>query len=404
MRALTGICLITILCACAPESSAQEASEPDPIEAMAFRFGSLGVTPVFNVTNFGFDTNVFNDSVDPQTDFTFRAAPRLQARWRTRRMLLSGNVETGLNYYAKFSDERFVDYSGTGRADFDFGRLRPYVLGSWLDTRERLNAELDLRAPRVQNDVGAGARFSVAHSVTLTVDARRSLLQFADGVLFEGVPLSQTMNSTTSTVDGAVEFHLTPLTTVSLVTSVQQDRFDESPARDSDTFRVMPTIRLEAPAIIQGTFSIGYRDFNGLDPELPDYSGLVMRGTIGHTFAERTRIDFLASRDVQYSFEEFEPYYLTTGLRVTVSHLLREAVDLRVVAGRDRYDYRSQLGIDGSIDERRDQADLYSVGGGYRPQPHIRIGLDLEFGRRKSDRIDRRYDRTRLLGSFTYGI
>ena len=104
----------------------------------------------------------------------------------------------------------------------------------------------DLRAQMTAHPGGwyrAGARLSVAHRVTLTLDARRSELQFADGVLFEGVPLSQTMNSTTSTVDGAVEIHLTPLTTVSLVTSVQQDRFDESPGRDSDTFRVMPTIR-----------------------------------------------------------------------------------------------------------------------------------------------------------------
>ena len=107
---------------------------------------------------------------------------------------------------------------------------------------------------------------------------------------------------------------------------------------------------------------------------------------------------------MQYSFEELEPYYLITGLRVTLSHLLRESLDLRAVAGRDRLDYRSQTEPGGALDERRDRADVLSFGFGYRPQPRVRVGLDLEFARRLSDRDDRRYDRTRLLGSFSYGI
>jgi hypothetical protein len=404
LRALTSIWLITILGICTPELSAQEATEPDPIEAMAFRFGPLGVSPTLSVTNFGFDTNVFNNSVDPRTDFTFRAAPRLQARLRSRRTLLSGTIETGLNYYAKYSDERFVDFSGNGRADFDFDRFRPYLVASRLDTRERLNAEVDARAPRVQTDVAAGARFRATSKMSFTVEARRMDLQFDEGVFFEGVPLSEMLNSTTSMVDGGVEFQLTPLTTLSLVATTQQDRFDESPERDSDTFRLMPTIRLEAPAIIQGSFSAGYRSFKGLNPELPDYSGLVLRGSLGRTFVERTRVELLVSRDVQYSFEETQPYYLTTGLRVTVTHLVREALDIRAAAGRDRFDYRDQVALAEPLDERRDVADVVSIGFGYRPQPHIRFGLDLEFGQRTSDRSDRNYDRTRLLGSFSYGI
>jgi hypothetical protein len=32
------------------------------------------------------------------------------------------------------------------------------------------------------------------------------------------------------------------------------------------------------------------------------------------------------------------------------------------------------------------------------------VGVDVEFARRSSDRIDRRYDRTRVFASMTYGF
>ena len=48
---------------------------------------------------------------------------------------------------------------------------------------------------------------------------------------------------------------------------------------------------MEAPAIIQGSLAVGYRRFSVFDPEIPDYSGLVMQGSLTHTFAERTKVD-----------------------------------------------------------------------------------------------------------------
>jgi hypothetical protein len=384
--------------------SAQESTQADPIESMPFRFGPLGLSPTLQVTNFGIDSNVFNDSVDPQRDFTMTVTPRIQARLRSGRMLLSSSLATGLAYYQDFADERSVDYSADGRADFDLGRFRPYAAAARVDTRERLNAELDLRAPRVQTDVIAGARILATPKTGFVVDVRQSSLRFDEASVFDGVPLSRTLNSDTGIVEGSVEFYVTPLTTVSVTASRQRDRFDQSPERNTDTFRFMPSIRLEAPAIVEGTLAIGYRSFDGVDPELPDYSGLVFKGTLAHTFIDRTRLELLLSRDVQYSFEELEPYYLMTGFRVTATHQLRDSIDLRAAAGRERLEYRAQAAAGGTSDDRRDLADVFSVGSGYRFQPNLRVGVDFEYARRVSDRADRSYDRTRLLGSLSYGF
>jgi hypothetical protein len=406
LRAIPCIGLITILCTHATFSYAQDTPPTDPLETMPIRLGPLGLSPTLTITNFGVDSNIFNDSANPQRDFTMTVTPRVQARLRNARVLWSGALATGLVYYKEFDEERSVDYESEGRVDVDLNWFRPYARAQVLDTRERLNAELDARAPRTQTTVAGGARVVLSPKFGLVVDARHAGLRSSEGTLFEGVPLSRTLNSKTNIIEGGLEVYLTPLTTFSVTTSRQTDRFDESPERDSDTFRIMPTIRMEAPAIIEGSLSIGYRKFTPLSSELPDYSGLVALGTISHTFIERTRVSLTLSRDVQYSFELNEPYYLTTGYRVGVNHQLREEIDVRLTAGRDRLEYRAEERVPDALpdDTRTDHADVFDIGGGYRFQPNFRVGFDVEFARRSSDRPDRDYSRTRIFASMNYGF
>jgi len=380
---------------------AQAPTSADSVESMPIRFGPLGLSPTLRITNVGIDSNIFNESSDPQSDFTMTVTPRLQARLRTGRLVLSGASATGLVYYHEFDDERSIDYTTEARADVDLGWFRPYASVTWQDTRERLNAELDLRAPRVQTTLVAGAAVRLSPKTGLVFNVRRVGLEFDEGSVFEGVPLSRTLNSDTDSIDGGVEAYLTPLTTFSVTASRQTDRFDLSPDRNANTFTTMASVRMEAPAIIQGSFAVGYRRFETLDLELPDYSGLIAKGSLTHTVAERTKLDLLVARDVQYSFEVVEPYYLTTGFRVTVTQQLLEPLDVLATGGRDRLEYRVE-GANAAT--RTDHADVVGAGVGYRFQPNLRLGFDFEYARRLSDRVERRYDRRRLFGTLTYGF
>jgi hypothetical protein len=375
---------------------------------MPFRFGPLGLAPTLAITNLGVDDNIFNEANEPKSDFTMTVTPRLQARLRSSKVLLSGGLATGLVYYRKYDDERSVDWAADARVDLDLGWFRPYGLASLLDTRERLNAELDVRAPRTQATFAGGTKALFASKFGAVFDFRHASLDFAEGTTFEGVLLSQQLNSTTKTIDSGLELYLTPLTTVSVTASWQTDRFDDSPERDADTFRLLPSVRLEAPAIIQGSLAVGYRSFSAHDPGTPDYSGVVIQGSLAHTFGERTKLELSLSRDVQYSFEETEPYYLTTGFRVVVTQQLGESFDVRGIVGRDRLDYREKAmsGAPSASDSasRVDRASVLGAGVGYRFQANLRTGLDVEFARRASDRPDREYDRTRVFASLTYGF
>jgi hypothetical protein len=368
---------------------------------MPIRLGPLGLNPTLTITNFGIDSNVFNDSVDPKRDFTMTATPRMIARIRTGRTLFSGTLGTGLVYYQRFSDERSIDYASEGRADADFGAFKPYFLGARTHTSERVNAEIDLRAPRVQTNLAGGARYVATPRTGVVFAAKHSSVQFDEGSVFDGIALSRTLSSKVNTIEGGVEYYATPLTTISVVASRQQDRFDEAPERDTNSIRIMPSIRMDAPAIVQGSLAIGYRRFDGEDPLLPDYSGVVVQATLSHAIGELTKVDLALTRDVQYSFEETEPYYLLSSVRVTVTRQVHQSVDIRGAVGGERLDYRAAAV---GTDDRRDRWQVVSAGVGFRYRPNLRLGLDLEFARRSSDRADREYDRTRVLGSLSYGF
>jgi hypothetical protein len=373
---------------------------PEPVETMPIHFGPLGLRPSLSIANVGNDSNVFNDAANPQEDFTATITPRLVARIRGGRFVLSYGSAADMVYFRKFRSERSVNATSDVRLDGNFGRVQPYVAAGWVDTRDRLNAEVDVRTPRTQRTVAAGVRTLLASRTAVVVSGRRFTLDFDEGSQFRGIDLARTLNSRSDTVDAALQLLLTPLTTFSMTTSFQRDRFDASPERNSDTLRLLPALQFDPTSLIRGSVAVGYRRFRPLTPALPDYSGLVVQAGVGYTLLARTRFDLDVTRDVQYSFEDLEPYYLSTGRRVTVTHQLVGPFDLQGFGGRQAMAYR-QRQVEG--DTRSDRVDTYGGGAGYRLRDNLRLGVTWETNRRRSGLDERRYERRRIYASLTYG-
>jgi putative beta-barrel porin BBP2 len=384
-----------------PAPARAQAQIPEAIEAMPIHVGPLGLRPSLSITNVGNDSNVFNDAEHPQEDFTATVVPRLLARVRGGRMTLSYGSAADMVYFQKFTSERSVNSTTDIRLDANLGRLQPFASIGWVATRERLNAEIDLRTPRTQRTLAGGARMLLASRTAMVVSARRFTLDFDEGAIFKGVDLSRTLNSRTDSVDGSLQLLLTPLTTFSMTTSLQRDRFEAAPERDSDTLRLLPALQFDPTTLIRGSVAVGYRRFRPLTPNVPDYSGLLVQAGIGYTLLERTKFDLDLARDVQYSFEDVEPYYLSTGGRLTVTHQLVGPLDLQAFGGGQTMAYR-QRGISGDV--RRDQVRSYGGGAGYRLRNNMRLGVTWETNRRQSALADRDYVRRRIYASLTYGL
>lgn len=395
--AVLGLSLVTAFAAVA---GAQTAPTLPSAESMPLHVGPLGLAPSVSITDIGIDSNVKNDAENPQQDFSATIVPRLLARLRMRRLLLSYDGVSDLVYFRKFKSERSANSATNVRLDADLGHLQPFVSAAWLSTKQRMNAELDIRAPRTQRTLGAGARLLVASRTAIVLTARRQETAFDPGVEFQGVELARTLNAHADSGEIAVHLVLTPLTTVGITASVQQDRFDRSPDRNADTFRILPAFQFDPTSLLRGTVAVGYRKFRPLSPALPDYSGLLVQTSVGYTLLGWTRFDLNLQRDVQYSYEETEPYYLTTGGRLTVTQPLVGNLDVQALGGRQTLSYRS-AGVGG--DTRRDTAEIVGAGLGYRIRDNARLAVNWEYSRRRSPVDQRQYERRRLFASLTLG-
>jgi len=373
---------------------------PETIESMPIHAGPVGLRPSLSITNVGTDSNVFNAADHPQDDFTATIVPRIVARVRAGRLMFSYGGATDFVYFKEFKDEESVNFGSDVRLDANLGHLQPYVSAGWVSTKDRLNAELDVRAPRTQRTIMGGARIAVASRTTLVVNARRFDLDFDEGTEFNGADLAHNLNSRADSVEGGVQLALTPLTTLNMTASMQRDRFDSGPDRDADTFRITPSLQFDPSSLIRGTVLVGYRHFETLDPALADYSGVIAQVVAGYTLLERTKFDLDVTRDVQYSYEDLEPYYLSTGGRLTVTHQLVGPFEVQAFGGRQSLGYRS---IETAGEGRTDRVETFGAGAGYRFHSHFRVGVTWEHNRRRSDLPDRRYERDRLFASLTYG-
>ncbi len=381
------------------------ASAQTPSEPAGLTVGPLHINPRLVFTNIGVDDNVFNESVDPRRDFTFTTTPDVELTIQPGRLRLTASSKVDFVYFHKYTSERSVNRTFSGRADLDLNWLKPFATVTASRTSARLNSEIDSRARHHPRAFGAGTSLKLASrtSVLFTATHADESYDPADEFngTFRGVDLSKSLDSETRSYETSFNVALTPITTVSLVAARDQQRFDHSPIKNANSLRIAPTVTFSPLGEITGTASIGYRHFDGIDPSLPDYSGLVSTGTIGLVLGGKYKIDTVFNHDVRYSYEEGLPYYVFTGARATVAVRTVGALDLRATGGRESMDYRA---LADAASPGRDRLVVYGGGVGYRIAERLRLTCDAEFSHRTSERdSSRAYTNRRIMATLNWG-
>ncbi|MGH9331951.1 MAG: outer membrane beta-barrel protein, partial [Vicinamibacterales bacterium] len=260
------------------------------------------------------------------------------------------------------------------------------------------------RAQRRDWRVEAGTLVALTSRTSIVVAGRRGSLEFDDGEIFNGVPLAGALNNDHDAYEGGLRFELTPLTTLQVTSAYQRDRFDTASDRDTRTWRITPTLEFAPSALISGRLAVGYTSFEPQSPSIEPYRGLTAAGTLAWSL-NTTRLEGTIDRDVRYSYEVLQPYYLTTGGRLTVTQVITGPLDVQVVGGRQRLEYRDVEPLDLNLASRRtDTITTWGGGIGFRIGDTARLGFNYEDASRRSPRPERNFDRQRIYGSLTYGF
>ena len=399
-------CIAACLCALGlllPRGAAAQTT-PDPSENARFRWGALRFTPFLAITEIGVDTNVFNDAEEPQRDTTATFGPGTEYWVRAGRARVSAKSDVQYTWFRDFASQRSLSTNNDLKIEFPMARLTPFVDGVFDHGRVRPGYEIDTRAFRTDSGAGGGLDIGLTTKTGVRLEAHRRRLKYREDEFFFGNSLQETLNRRTDSLGLSWRQKLTPLTTFVVLSEYEKERFDFQSSRDASGVRLMPGFEFDPFALIGGKVFVGYRSFDTADPRLPNYSGVVADVEANYR-AKSTRFDVRVQRDVDYSAEEIEPYYLLTDIGVKVTQKVTQRWDVVGTASRQWLDYQRLEGL--ALSEVPSHADHgYRVGGGvgYMLGTSVRVGVDLAYYQRNSPIALRDYNGLRMGGSFTYGL
>lgn len=371
-------------------------------EPARFEFGPLRLTPWIAVTDVGVDSNIFNETANPKSDFTAAVGPATNLWMDIGASHIKAKVSGQYLFFGKYEGQRSWATTDEGRWEMPLAHVTPFMTGLYSSTRQRPSYEIDARVRQRTQAFGAGADIRVGGRTMFTLSATRGELDFDDDESFAGLLLSSSLNRRTDVEEFSVRHALTPLTTLVVRAQGIQDRFENSPLRDADSVRVVGGFELNPDALISGSGFVGVRNFSPENDRVPSYTGIVASVNASYVIAS-TRFEARVSRDLDYSYEPLQPYYALNDTLLTVTQRMTTTWDVVGRGGWQRLGYQNLVGFEG--DERVDRGSLYGGGIGYRVGHTLRLGLDINRVDRRSDAVSlSNYHGLRFGGSVTYGL
>lgn len=389
-RGARGLWVVALLAAGSGVAHAQE----NPIADAPMHLGPLYVTPTLELVQLGIDTNVFNKNGDPVSDYTFRGGPRVAIELPLSRLLLTASSTVDYLYFQRLTQLRGFNVDFATRAELRLRRVTLFLDDSFENTTDRPNLEIDARARHITNTTEVGLNVQLFSKLAVEIAERQSFVGFSRDDLV-GARLANALDRTTSATRAAVQYALTPLTTVSLIGEARQERFESSGTRDTESWSATTKVELQPRALISGEAEVGYQKLQGRDVSLPDYAGLVSAVGLSSTLFGSTVLDVTARRHIEHSFEAFEPYYVADGAGVSIVRRLTRAFDVRMQVQQVRHRYRrfQSPTVVGAQSGRVDTVRNYSAGVVHRFPQGTAVGFDLGYWSRQSNlRTDLDYE------------
>lgn len=386
MRAALRIFVVICLGLCAVNAAAQD--EIDEARKSRLKMMGVYVTPTLQLKEFGIDSNVFNQPGEQTPDFTATLSPGANlAVPFTHRALVTSHVDADFVYYARYANQRSINPNVTLRAKAFAHRLTLFGGGSYLNSRERLNQEIDARARRLDESVDAGLELRLAAKVSVSATALAGRIDYTDDQVFRGVDLRRALAEDFNSVPASIKYRVTPLTTFVLRGEARQDRFLYSQFKDGDSYRVTPGVEFKPRALIAGSAYVGYGHLSPQNALVPKFGGVVATLSLRYTLRSATAFTVTTDRDVQYSYQQTAPYFVSTAVGVLIRRQLTGPFDATVGAQRYNYAYRDlELPGVSPLAPRVDITHNFSSDIGYRLGRKGRMGIGVSYWTRASNR------------------
>lgn len=376
-------------------------AETEPT-AGVISLGPVKVAPGLTIRELGWDSNVFNDpeSAIPKEDYLVAMQPDAAVFARLRFVKVSAYAGLDLNYFKEYTAENSTGHLLRGRLDLLLGRLRPFVAAGETKIRARPNGEVDVRADRQDSELSGGVAFDLsAHSL---VYAAAVATEFAFDDAFEGdVNVASTMTRDGNDYSAGVRTDLTPLLALTLLGGYHEDLFTYVSLRNTESYYGSAQLKFAPEGVINGSAAVTYRSMTPVDPTVRPFRGIL--GTVGltYSFLEVGRLNLGLGRNLEYSFDTAEAYYLENTISLVYTHRIVGMIDVQVKGSRSLFDYEAS----DTVPAHNDTLDAAGGSLGYNLKNRTRVAVNYEYSRRRSLALaDRNYERQRVFLSWLFAF
>jgi hypothetical protein len=256
----------------------------------------------------------------------------------------------------------------------------------------------------METQYAAAAEVRALSRTFFGVQASRRRVDFDGEANLTDLLLRQELNRVSTSVAVDARHELTPLTSISIDAGRVLDRFEFEPRRDADSTTAGVQVTLDPSALIHGTARIGYRNFEPNTPTVPSYRGGTMAVDLSYVLLGSTKFSIQVGRDVQYSFDINQPYYLQNGLAASVQQQIFGPVDVMAGFGLYSLAYRDRSGALVLYPNRTDHYRTFDVGVGYHMSPDLRVGVRLEKQWRDTQVTFQQFEGFRFGVTVNYGL
>ncbi|MBI3995695.1 MAG: outer membrane beta-barrel protein [Nitrospirae bacterium] len=292
--------------------------------------------------------------------------------------------------YQEFKTENYSDNTVKGDLFFDFPvGLSIRLKDDWKTGHDprgfSQNVGLDFYH---RNTAGADFGFRAGPMLRVAVNYTNMVLNYSRDA---GNGLQQGngfRDRTDNTLGGTLYYRFLPKTSVLLEYSQTEVSFDDDDpflgSVDSQVQRGYLGLTWEITARSQGTLKGGTirKKFDEADAE---FSGGIVSLAVDHEMSARTTLHLDAERDVRESNLVSQPFYVSTGGRLELDHLIHSRVSTNLKGAYTRDQYPETMTVGAQTEKRLD--DTWTAGAGleYRPQTWLSLGLRYDHSQRRSN-------------------
>ncbi len=378
---------VALVLAFAPVHAA--AQGPDADGEGRVHLGPLALNPRIGWQT-GYDDNVFRSAERPVPDIVSTLSAGTVLRGRLRRLGLSTSGTADWVHYDKLVSERGANLGANLKLDLLFNRIVPYVSGSYVSSRNRLNLEIDTRPRIEQSTVGVGSSLRIGGKTFVDLSASHDKQVYDRNASVGGVGLGPALNRESDSVTLSLLQQLTPLTRFDVRGEMFRDRYDASSQRTADNVRV--TTGFESNGRINGSARVGLRVLKPGDPSLPKSRGFFMALSTSTSVRERLQIGLDAQRDFAPSYRQEIAYYPSYSYGASLAYAIRRSVRLSAQASRRFADYRASGGaVTSAANADIENETRYGSGISYLLGESVGFDLSGIYSERTSTSASRRF-------------